>query len=51
MVGEYIGISFVDGNAIPVFPAASEGECVQGEISSCNVWTASVTIPLSGPWR
>jgi hypothetical protein len=46
MVGEYIGISFVDGSAIPVFPVASEGECVLGETSSCNVWTASATIPL-----
>lgn len=47
MVGEYIGISFVDGSAIPIFPVASEGECVRGEISSCNVWTASATIQLA----
>jgi hypothetical protein len=46
MVGEYIGISFVDGNAVPVFPVATEGECELGDVSSCHVWTASATIPL-----
>ncbi|SRR6266545_1514927 len=46
MVGEYIGISFVDGNAIPVFPVASEGACELGHVTSCNVWTASATIPI-----
>lgn len=46
MVGEYIGISFVDGNAIPVFTVASEGECELGDVTSCNVWIASATVPL-----
>jgi hypothetical protein len=32
---------------IPVFAAAAEGECVLGDVTSCNVWTASATIPLS----
>jgi hypothetical protein len=44
MVGDYI--SFVDGNAIPVFTVATEGTCELGDITSCNVWTASATIPL-----
>jgi hypothetical protein len=48
MVGEYIGISFVDGKAIPVFPAPSEGRCKLGDVDSCNVWIASASIPL-GP--
>jgi hypothetical protein len=51
MVGEYIGISFVDGRAIPVFPVASEGRCKLGDLYSCNVWTASATIPASGQQR
>ena len=46
MVGDYIGISFVDGKAIPVFIVGSEGECELGDVTSCNVWTASATIPL-----
>jgi hypothetical protein len=47
MVGEYIGISFVDGKAVPTFPVATEGTCELGETSSCNEWIASATIPLS----
>lgn len=46
MVGEYIGISFVGGKAIPVFPVATKGRCELGDVSSCNVWMASATIPL-----
>jgi hypothetical protein len=48
MVGEYLGISFVDGKAIPVFPVATEGRCKLGDVDSCNVWIASATIPV-GP--
>jgi hypothetical protein len=46
MVGDYIGISFVEGKAIPVFIVGSESECELGDVTSCNVWTASATIPL-----
>jgi hypothetical protein len=46
MVGDYVGISFVGGNAIPVFSVASEGTCELGDVTSCSVWTASATIPL-----
>jgi hypothetical protein len=46
MVGEYIGISFVDGKAIPVFPVATEGRCKLGDLTSCHVWIASATIPI-----
>lgn len=46
MVGEYIGISFVGGNAIPVFPVATKGRCELGDLTSCNEWTASATISL-----
>jgi hypothetical protein len=46
MVGEYIGISFVDGKAVPTFPVATEGTCELGETSSCNEWISSATIPL-----
>ena len=46
MVGDYISVSFVDGNAIPVFTVATEGTCELGDNTSCNVWTASATIPL-----
>lgn len=50
MVADYVGISFVDGNAIPVFPVATEGTCELGDPTSCNVWTVSATIPLApGP--
>ena len=48
MVGDYVGISFVDGKAIPVFIVGSKGTCELGNVTSCNVWTASATIPL-GP--
>jgi hypothetical protein len=46
MVGEYIGISFVDGKAIPVFPVATEGRCKLGDLTSCHEWIASATIPI-----
>jgi len=46
MVGEYIGISFVDGKAVAVFPVAAEGRCKLGDLTSCNVWMASATIPI-----
>jgi len=46
MVGEYIGISFVDGKAIPVFPVAVRGRCSLGDLTSCHVWIASATIPI-----
>jgi hypothetical protein len=46
MVGEYVGISFVDGKAVPVFPVATKGECELGDLTSCHVWTASATIPV-----
>jgi hypothetical protein len=47
MVGDYIGISFVDGKDIPVFIVESEAECELGDLTSCNVWTASATISLA----
>jgi hypothetical protein len=47
MVGDYMGISFVDGRAIPVFIVGSEGDCELGDVTSCNVWTASATISLA----
>jgi hypothetical protein len=46
MVGDYISVSFLDGNAVPVFTVASAGKCHLGDIASCDVWTASATIPL-----
>jgi hypothetical protein len=46
MVGDYMGVSFVDGKAIPVFTVGSEGKCQLGDVTSCNVWTASATIPI-----
>ena len=46
MIGEYIGISFVEGNAVAVFPVATEGDCELGDITSCNEWIASATIQL-----
>jgi hypothetical protein len=46
MAADYVGMSFVDGNAIPVFPVATEGACELGDPMSCNVWTVSATIPL-----
>jgi hypothetical protein len=45
-VGDYFGLSFVDGKAIPVFTVASEGTCKLGDITSCNTWEASATIPV-----
>ena len=29
-----------------VFTVATEGACELGDVTSCNVWTASATIPL-----
>ena len=46
MVGDYISVSFVGGQASPVFTVGTEGTCELGDITSCNVWTASATIPL-----
>ena len=46
MVGDYVGVSFVRGSAIAVFAVATEGTCELGDSTSCNVWTASATIPL-----
>lgn len=47
MVGEYIGISFVDGSVVTVFPMATKGDCELGDVTSCNEWIASATIPLA----
>ena len=44
--GDYFSVSFVDGDAVPVFTVATRGECVLGDITSCHVWTASATISL-----
>lgn len=44
--GDYLSVSFIDGHAIPVFTLAAEGQCELGDVASCNVWTASATIPL-----
>jgi len=44
--GDYFAVSFVDGKAVPVFTVAAEGTCELGDITSCNVWIASATIPL-----
>jgi len=46
MVGDYFSVSFVDGKAIPVFIVGTEGTCELGDVTSCNVRTASATIPL-----
>jgi hypothetical protein len=46
MVGDYISVSFSGGDAVAVFAAASEGTCDLGEVTSCDVWTASATIPV-----
>jgi hypothetical protein len=46
MVGDYVALSFIDGKAIPLFIVGSEGTCELGDVTSCNVWTASATIPL-----
>ena len=45
MVGDYVSVSFVGGKAVPVYSVATEGTCKLGDITSCNVWTASATIP------
>jgi hypothetical protein len=45
-VGDYFGLSFVDGKAIPVFTVAAERTCELGDITSCNTWEASATISL-----
>jgi hypothetical protein len=46
MVGDYVGISFLDGSAIPVFAVGIEGTCELGDVTSCNVWTESATVPV-----
>ena len=46
MVGDYISVSFMDGKAIPVFAVGTEGACELGDITSCNEWIASATIPV-----
>jgi hypothetical protein len=46
MIGDYFSVSFVDGQAIPVFVVGTEGTCERKEVTSCNVWTASATIPM-----
>ena len=46
MVGEYIGVSFVDGKAVSVFPVATKGRCKLGDVTSCNEWMGSATIPV-----
>jgi hypothetical protein len=46
MVGDYFSVSFVDGKAIPVFTVATKGTCDLGDITSCNTWEASATIPV-----
>jgi hypothetical protein len=45
-LGDYFSVSFAGGKAIPVFVAATKGRCVPRNKNSCNVWTASATIPL-----
>jgi len=47
MVGDYISVSFLNGNAVPVFTVASAGRCKVGDITSCNVWEASATIAVA----
>jgi hypothetical protein len=44
--GDYFSVSFVNGQAVPVFAAAAEGTCELGDLTSCNVWTASATISI-----
>jgi hypothetical protein len=39
-------VSFVDGKAVADFTDATEGDCKLGDITFCNVWIASATIPL-----
>jgi hypothetical protein len=45
-VGDYFGLSFVDGSAIAVFTVASKGRCELGDVASCNTWEASTTISV-----
>lgn len=44
--GDYFDVTFVDGHAVAVFTAASEGGCALGEIS-CHTWIASATLPVA----
>jgi hypothetical protein len=46
--GDYFGVSFVHGRAVPVFTVAAEGTCEVNNITSCNVWEASARIRV-GP--
>ncbi len=46
MAGDYFSVSFVDGKAVPVFTVGTKGTCELGDVTSCNVWEASATIPL-----
>lgn len=41
--GDYFAVSFVNGQAVPVFTAAGEGRCELGK-DSCHTWIASATI-------
>jgi hypothetical protein len=47
MVGDYFSVSFASGKAIPVFIAGAEGDCERGDVTSCDVWTASATISFA----
>jgi len=47
-VGDYFDVSFMGGKAVAVFTAAAEGTCELGDVTSCNTWEASATIPI-GP--
>ena len=44
--GDYFDVTFVNGHAVAVFTAASEGGCALGEIS-CHTWIASATLPVA----
>jgi hypothetical protein len=46
--GDYISVSFVNGQAVAVFTAAAQGSCELGK-TSCHTWIASATIPVAGP--
>jgi hypothetical protein len=45
-LGDYFSVSFVDGQAVPIFIVATKGRCVPRNKSSCNVWAASATVTL-----
>jgi hypothetical protein len=45
--GDYFSVSFVNGQAVPVFAVARKSTCELGDITSCNVWTASATISIT----